>query len=152
MNKAAATAMGLKSLLADLAVDLEIKVFTDATTGKAMATRRGLGKVRHIAVNELWLQEKMHDGNIKVMNIKNTFNPADLMTKHLSKSIDRSHTRTTCPRPCRRQKRARTRVGDSYSEGTPWRCRTCSKVLAKSMSGIVQIGLTSKLAIRRIQV
>ena len=86
MNKAAATAMGLKSLLADLAVDLEIKVFTDATTGKAMATRRGLGKVRHIAVTELWIQEKIHGGNIKVMKIKNKFNPADLVTKHLSKA------------------------------------------------------------------
>ena len=86
LNKAAATAMGLKSLLADLGVDLEIKVFTDATTGKAMATRRGLGKVRHIAVNELWIHEKIHDGNIKVMKIKNKFNPADLMTKHLSQA------------------------------------------------------------------
>ena len=30
--------------------------------------------------------EKIHDGNIKVMKIKNKFNPADLMTKHLSKA------------------------------------------------------------------
>ena len=42
--------------------------------------------MRHIAVNELWIQEKMHDGNIKLMKIKNKLNPADLMTKHLSKA------------------------------------------------------------------
>ena len=86
LNKAAATAMGLKSLLTDLGVDLEIKMFTDATTGKAMATRRGLGKVRHIAVNELWIQEKVHRGDLKIVKIKNKFNPADLMTKHLSQA------------------------------------------------------------------
>ena len=86
LNKASATAMGLKSLLADLGVFLEIKVFTDATTGKAMATRRGLGKVRHIAVNELWIQEKIHNGDIRVIKIKNKFNPADLMTKNLTQA------------------------------------------------------------------
>ena len=86
LNKASATAMVLKSLLADLGVFLEIKVFTDATTGKAMATRRGLGKVRHIAVNELWIQEKIHNGDIRVIKIKNKFNPADLMTKNLAQA------------------------------------------------------------------
>ena len=82
--KASATALGLKSLLEDLGVNLEIKVFTDATTGKAMAVRRGLGKVRHIAVNELWIQERVYLGDLKIVKIKNKFNPADLMTKHLS--------------------------------------------------------------------
>ena len=86
LNKASATAMGLKSLLADLGVYLEIKVFTDATTGKAMATRRGLGKVRHIAVNKLWIQDKIHNGDIRVIKIKNKFNPADLMTKNLTQA------------------------------------------------------------------
>ena len=84
LNKASATAMGMKSLLMDLGVELEVKVFTDATTGKAMAVRRGLGKVRHIAVNELWIQERVQNGDIKVIKIKNKYNPADLMTKHLS--------------------------------------------------------------------
>ena len=37
-------------------VTLELRVFTDATTGKALVTRRGLGRVGNIAVNELWLQ------------------------------------------------------------------------------------------------
>ena len=84
LNKASATAIGLKSLMEDLGVNLEIKVFTDATTGKAMAVRRGLGKVRHIAVNELWIQERVYLGDLKIVKIKNKFNPADLMTKHLS--------------------------------------------------------------------
>ena len=86
LNKASATAIGLKSLLDDLGVHLEIKVFTDATTGKAMAVRRGLGKVRHIAVNELWIQERVHLGDLRIIKIKNKFNPADLMTKHLSQA------------------------------------------------------------------
>ena len=64
---------------------MDIRVFTDATTGKSIATRRGLGKVRHISVNELWIQEKVSKGVISIVKIKNKFNPADLLTKHLSK-------------------------------------------------------------------
>ena len=86
LNKAVATAISLKSLLADLGVDLEIKIFTDATAGKAMATGRGPGKVRHIAMNEPWIQERVHAGALKIVKIKNKLNPADLMTKHLSQA------------------------------------------------------------------
>ena len=56
INKSAASGQGTQSLLCDLGVKLDVRVCTDATTGKAMASRRGLGKVRQIAVNELWIQ------------------------------------------------------------------------------------------------
>lgn len=85
LNKAAAQALGLQSLLRDLGIELDIRIHTDATTGRAIATRRGLGKVRHIAVNELWMQEKVANGMMSIHKIKNKFNLADLLTKYLSK-------------------------------------------------------------------
>ena len=74
--------MGLRTLLADLGVDANIKILTDATTGKAIASKRGLGRVRHIDVSELWIQERVKSGDIEIQKIKNLFNPADLLTKH----------------------------------------------------------------------
>ena len=68
-----------------MGVDLTVRLHTDATTGRAMAMRRGLGKVRHIAVNELWLQEQVQNQAVTVLKIKNKFNLADLLTKYLSK-------------------------------------------------------------------
>ena len=50
-----------------------------------MAMRRGLGKVRHIAVNELWLQEQGHKEAVTVLKIKNKLNLADLLTTYLRK-------------------------------------------------------------------
>ena len=85
LNKASAQGLGLQSLLSDLGIDLEVQVHTDATTGRAIVTRRGLGKVRHIAVNELWMQEKVAQHLVSIHKIKNKFNLADLMTKYLSK-------------------------------------------------------------------
>ena len=62
LTKASAMAMGARALLEDLGITLKIRVLTDATTGKAIASRRGLGKVRHIATHELWIQDKVMRG------------------------------------------------------------------------------------------
>ena len=85
INKTAATGMGGQSILKDLGVSLELRVFTDATTGKSLVTRRGLGKDRHIAVNELWLQSHVQNKTVTMVKIKNKFNPSDMMTKYLTK-------------------------------------------------------------------
>ena len=85
MNKCGASTLGLQSLLQGLGISLDVRLHTDATTGKAIATRRGLGKVRHIAVNELWLQEQVATKRVWINKLKNKFNVADLLTKHLSK-------------------------------------------------------------------
>ena len=86
INKAAATGMGGQSLLRDIGVDLDLRVFTDASTGKSLASRRGLGKVRHIAVNELWLQSHVQDKTVTLVKIKNKFNPSNMLTKYLPKA------------------------------------------------------------------
>ena len=57
-NKAAAGALGMRSLLQDLGVQLQTKLLTDSSTSTSITTRRGLGNVRHIDTHELWLQEK----------------------------------------------------------------------------------------------
>ena len=85
LNKCGASALGLQSLLEDFGISLDIRLHTDATTGKAIATRRGLGKVRHIAVNELWLQDQVATKKVVINKLKNKFNVADILTKHLAK-------------------------------------------------------------------
>ena len=85
INKAAASGIGAQSILSDLGMNLDIVIYTDATSGKAMASRRGLGKVRHIAVNELWIQEHVQNKTLMIKKIRNKFNPADLMTKYLTR-------------------------------------------------------------------
>ena len=86
ISRTAATALGLQSLLTDLGVQMDIRVFTDAAAGKSIATRRGRGKVCHISVNELWIQEKVSNGVINIVKMKNKLNTADLPTKHLPKA------------------------------------------------------------------
>ena len=46
----------------ELGVEVDLRLMTDASAALGIATRRGLGNVRHIEVSKLWIQEKVSDG------------------------------------------------------------------------------------------
>ena len=72
-------------MMADLGHKLDLEIFTDASAAKGIASRRGLGKTRHIAVHFLWVQERVHQGDLKVSKVWGGDNPADLLTKYLTR-------------------------------------------------------------------
>ena len=72
-------------MLRDFAFDCRIRLLTGATTGKSLVSRRGLGRVRHIDVADLWIQQHVREGDFEVIKLKNTFNSSDMMTKHLGR-------------------------------------------------------------------
>ena len=45
---------------------------------------RGLGKIRHIVVCQLWLKDKVSDGVIQVSKIAEMNKLADILTKHVT--------------------------------------------------------------------
>ena len=59
MVKAGSVALGIESLMKDLGVEDtgSIAIKTDASAAVGIGSRIGIGKVRHIEVNQLWLQE-----------------------------------------------------------------------------------------------
>ena len=58
----------------------------DSSAAKSFVSRRGLGKMRHIEVRELWLHHDVLRGVVKVVKIPVGQTPADLMTKFLNRS------------------------------------------------------------------
>ena len=68
----------------DLGVSVGVVVNTDASAAKGMASMRGAGKVRHIEVAQLWVQEKVSTGEIKVVKVSTSGNVADALTKHVT--------------------------------------------------------------------
>ena len=61
-------------------------VGTDSTTGKSFVARRGMRRMRHIEVRELWLKEEVRKGMVAVQKVKGEENPAGLMTKFLGEA------------------------------------------------------------------
>ena len=91
MVKGAAQGMGMKALIKDMGTYTGIELSTDSSAAKGMAARKGLGKVRHIEVCQLWLQEKSQDGTIRIKKVKGTDNPADIVTKHVPNEVLTKH-------------------------------------------------------------
>ena len=49
----------MKSLAKDLGLDLSLVAHTDATAAIGICRRCGLGKVRHLAIADLWIQDRV---------------------------------------------------------------------------------------------
>ena len=56
-------------------------MWTDSTTAKAVAGRRGLGKLRHVELKFLWVQEVVKKGRLRISKVWGERNVADHLTK-----------------------------------------------------------------------
>ena len=94
MVKGATNALGISSMFKDMGVDVSISLCTDSSAAKGIASRRGLGKVRHIELCELWLQSQVAQGRIRVHKVSGVDNFADSLTKHAS--VERVNQTMVC--------------------------------------------------------
>ena len=83
--KAAGEGLGLQAVLGDFGLAGEITIRSDATAAIGMVKRQGLGKVRHLAVSDLWVQQRVRLGHLKLAKHPGLENPADLLTKVLAR-------------------------------------------------------------------
>ncbi len=72
----------IQSLLEDMGYKVQLDLYCDASAAKDIASRRGIGKVRHMEVKYLWLQEKIASQAVRIHKIDGKQNPADIGTKH----------------------------------------------------------------------
>ena len=79
--------LGMQSIARDLGFTIAIKVHTDATAALGICRRRGLGKIRHLDVTDLWCQEKVREGAVELVKVLGSENPADIMTKYTDRAI-----------------------------------------------------------------
>ena len=72
-------------MLRDFGRDSSGVIYADSSAALAIAKRKGAGKMRHINVNCLWIQERQNEKDLELRKVLGTENPADLMTKHLAR-------------------------------------------------------------------
>ncbi len=77
---------------------VDVLVYSSAAIG--IVRRIGLGKLRHIEVQGLWLQEVVRKGIIRIVRVAGELNDADLGTKPLHReAIERILHRMQCECP-----------------------------------------------------
>ncbi len=59
------------------------RVGTDSTAAKGAASRHGLGKLKHLELEHLWIQELVRARRVVQVKEASETDFADLMTKHL---------------------------------------------------------------------
>ena len=92
--KGSSTGLGIKAILMDMGVQSGselISINTDASAAMGMASRKGLGKVRHIDVSQLWIQQKVAEGIIRLRKVPGTLNLSNHLTNHTDNQCRQSH-------------------------------------------------------------
>ena len=78
-----------------LASKVNIRIHTDSTAGKSIATRQGTSKkAKHIDIRFLYTQQLTKYGIISIHKINTARNTADILTKYISRETLR------CRSPC----------------------------------------------------
>jgi hypothetical protein len=82
--KAAAEGLGVQALACDLGLEAALRIGLDSSAAKSMASRSGVGRVRHLDTRRLWVQEAVRVGKFALDKVRGDQNPANILTKPLS--------------------------------------------------------------------
>ena len=89
--KGAAQSLGLRSMAHDFGDGPTVGLYSDASAAIAISQRTGLGKLRHIQTQFLWLQERVSHKELSLAKDHGTANPADMLTKPLAQADLQRH-------------------------------------------------------------
>ena len=86
--------LGILNLLAEWGINPGARIFADSSAALGVVHRKGSGKLRHIRVNMLWVQDKRANGELDYQKVEGAENPGDLMTKYLGSGLLQNHLET----------------------------------------------------------
>ena len=79
-------------MMQDLGLDeIPLQLHTDSAAAIGIASRTGLGKLRHLQVHLLWVQQHVRNKVFELLKVPGKENPADLFTKHLGQADINDH-------------------------------------------------------------
>ena len=77
----AVEALGFCQLLKELGVNVVPTLFTDAQSALDICKKRGPGRMKHVELKFLAVQEWQKEGKIKLRKINTSMNPSDMLAK-----------------------------------------------------------------------
>ena len=86
--RASAEGLGILTLLSDFGLkEMKVSVGMDASAAIGIAQRQGIGKLRHIEVDVLWLQEQQARRLLPIVKVPGPRNPSDMGTKNIAVAL-----------------------------------------------------------------
>ena len=83
-------AMELRAMYKDLGLGLKLRVHSDATAAIGIAWRRGLGKLRHLDCEDVWIQSKVRSKDVELLKVLGAETSADILTEYVDHKTSQS--------------------------------------------------------------
>ena len=83
MNATVCEMKMIQTIMRECELECQLEVNTDSSSALRVASRRGLGRMRHMEIRRLWLQDEVAAGRLVILYTKGEDNVADLLTKNL---------------------------------------------------------------------
>ena len=83
ITRGSAAGMMVQSILQEIGCKTKLACLTDSSAAKGICHRRGVGRVKHLALKELWVQDRVDKGELTVKKVGTEENWGDLGTKAL---------------------------------------------------------------------
>jgi hypothetical protein len=91
MVKATSSGIGIAAVLRELRAESRIVIYTDSVAAKGIVMRRGAGRVKHLSVKQLWVQEVVRNRDVCICKVPRDLNPADLLTHACTRQAQDAH-------------------------------------------------------------
>ncbi len=83
LNFACNEATLVTHILEELGIETKVHAYTDAKSVIDLLCKRGPGRMRHLHVKQLYLQQEVREGRLIVHKVSSEENVADVLTKHM---------------------------------------------------------------------
>ena len=80
MLKAACEGLQVVHIMKEVGEELELCLRGDSTASHGTLQRLGTGRIKHLQTRQLWLQERVKEGDVAIEKVPRDVNWADLLT------------------------------------------------------------------------
>ena len=92
--RATSEGLGLIAIMNEFQIECDLTVKSDAIAAIGIVKRQGLGRVRHLAVADLWVQQRAKAGEVNYCKLDGKKNTSDIMTKAVDGELIKKHMQT----------------------------------------------------------
>ena len=89
--KSTSEGLGMVAAMEEWGIKVDLVVKSDAVAAIGMVKRQGLGRIRHLAVADLWIQQKSKEGAVHYVKLDGSKNTSDILTKPVDPEVLSRH-------------------------------------------------------------
>ncbi|CAE8615096.1 unnamed protein product [Polarella glacialis] len=77
----------VQSLAKELGTEMPLTICTDSSSARALSMRRGFGRLKHLEVRSLWVQQEFKEKSFELVKVPTALNLSDLLTKAVNPKV-----------------------------------------------------------------